>query len=366
MKVTPKEITVRDLINGYTDDGEAGVRGYGGKLDIRPPYQREFIYKDAQRDAVINTVTKDFPLNIMYWAVREDGGFEVIDGQQRTISICQYHDGDFSVRVGSFAELRAFHNLQPNERDQILNYKLMVYLCEGTDSEKLEWFRTINIAGVELTQQELRNAVYSGSWVTDAKRYFSKRGCAAEGLGSDYLNGSAIRQDYLETVIRWINNGDIDGYMSTNQDKANAGELWRYFQSVIAWVRATFPIYRREMKGVPWGELYNVHKDEDLDAKALETRVAALMADDDVTNKRGIYSYVLDGKERHLSIRTFSDNQKREAYENQRGICPACGKHYTLEEMHADHIVPWSKGGKTVARNCRMLCADDNRRKSAV
>ena len=366
MKITLKEITVRDLTDGYADDGEAGVVGFGGKLDIRPAYQREFIYKDAQRDAVINTVTKDFPLNVMYWAVRDDGHFEVIDGQQRTISICQYCEGDFSARVGSFAEPRAFHNLQPNERDKILDYKLMVYLCEGTDSEKLEWFRTINIAGEELTQQELRNAVYSGPWVTDAKRYFSKRGCPAEGMGSDYLTGSAIRQDYLETTIAWINNGDVDGYMATNQNKANAGELWRYFQGVIAWVQATFPTYRREMKVIPWGELYNVHKDEDLNAVQLEKRVAALMADEDVTKKRGIYSYLLDGKERHLSIRAFSDNQKREAYENQKGICPACGKQFAIGDMHADHITPWSKGGKTIALNCRMLCAADNRIKSAV
>lgn len=366
MKITFKEITVRDLTDGYEDNGDAGVVGFGGKLDIRPPYQREFIYKDAQRDAVINTVTKDFPLNVMYWSVQKDGKFEVIDGQQRTISICQFKEGDYSVRIGSFPEPRGFHNLQPDEREQILNYKLMVYLCEGTDSEKLEWFKTINIAGEELTQQELRNAVYSGSWVTDAKRYFSKRGCAAEGLGGDYLTGSAIRQDYLETTIDWINKGDIDGYMATNQNKANANELWRYFQNVIAWTKATFPVYRREMKGIAWGELYNAHKDEDLDAVKLEKRVAELLEDEDVTKKKGVYAYVLDGKERHLSIRAFTDNQKREAYEKQKGICPSCGKHFAIEDMHADHITPWSKGGKTVAANCRMLCADDNRIKSAI
>ncbi len=366
MKIKLKEITVRDLTAGYMDDGEAGVVGFGGLLDIRPPYQREFIYKDAQRDAVINTVTKSFPLNVMYWAVGDDGKYEVIDGQQRTISICQYVEGDFSAKIGNFEAPRAFHNLQTNERDQILDYKLMIYLCEGADSEKLEWFKTINIAGERLTDQELRNAVYSGSWVTDAKRYFSKRGCAAEGLGDDYLSGSAIRQDYLETTIAWINGGDIEGHMATHQHKANANELWRYFQNVIEWVKATFPNYRREMKGIAWGELYNAHKDEDLDAKALEARIAILMADDDVTKKRGIYSYVLDGNERNLSIRTFSDNQKREAYENQKGVCPACKKHFTIGEMHADHIKPWSKGGKTLAENCRMLCADDNRIKSAV
>lgn len=192
MNIELKEISVRELTNGYKDNQENGVIGYGGKLDIRPPYQREFIYKDKQRDAVINTITKEFPLNVIYWAVRDDGNYEVIDGQQRTISICQYVEGDFSVQVGSFPENRAFHNLQNDEKEQILNYKLMVYLCSGSDSEKLEWFRTINIAGEKLTDQELRNAVYSGSWVSDAKRYFSKSNCVAYSLGSDYLNGSPL------------------------------------------------------------------------------------------------------------------------------------------------------------------------------
>ena len=172
MNIELKKITIRELTEGYEDNDENGVVGYGGKLDIRPPYQREFVYKDKQRDAVIDTITKDFPLNVMYWAVREDGNFEVIDGQQRTISISQFIDGDFSVKIGNFPENRAFHNLQKDEKEQILNYELMVYLCSGTDSEKLEWFRTINIAGEKLTEQELRNAVYSGSWVSDAKRFF--------------------------------------------------------------------------------------------------------------------------------------------------------------------------------------------------
>jgi hypothetical protein len=366
MKIQLKEITIRELTEDYEDKDEAGVTGYGGKLDIRPPYQREFIYKDRQRDAVIQTVTRSFPLNVMYWAVREDGNFEVIDGQQRTISICQFVNGDYSVMAGSFDAPRAFHNLQPDERERILDYKLMVYFCHGTESEKLEWFRTINIAGEKLTEQELRNAVYAGSWVTDAKRYFSKRNCVAEGLGSDYLVGSAIRQDYLETAIDWTSDGEIEAHMSANQHKANAGELWRYFQSVVTWVKSTFPEYRKEMKGVAWGQLYNSFKDADLDAGELELRIAKLMADEDVTKKRGIYSFVLDSKESHLSLRAFSDNQRREAYERQNGVCPACNKRFSFDEMHGDHITPWSKGGRTQAANCRMLCAEDNRRKSAV
>lgn len=360
MNIELKEISVRDLTDAYIDDDEAGVRAYGGKLDIRPPYQREFIYADKQRDSVIDTVTKDFPLNVMYWAVREDGNFEVIDGQQRTISICQYVDGEFAFKD------RYFHNMQNDEKEQILDYKLMVYFCSGSDSEKLEWFKTINIAGEELTQQELRNAVYSGPWVTDAKRHFSKNGCPAYGLGSDYLSGTAIRQDYLETTIKWISEDQIEGHMAKNQNKPNASSLWLYFQSVIAWVQATYPNYRKEMKGVPWGELYNAHKDKELDAKSLEKEIVRLMSDEDVTKKKGIYAYLLDGKEKHLSIRSFSDNQKREAYERQKGICPVCNEHFDIDDMHGDHITPWHAGGRTIAENCQMLCKEDNRRKSGI
>lgn len=358
MNIELKEIIVRDLTNGYEDNEEDGVVGYGGKLDIRPPYQREFIYKDKQRDAVIDTITKEFPLNVMYWAVREDGKFEVIDGQQRTISICQFVEGDFAFNN------RYFHNLQKDEQEQILNYKLMVYLCSGTDSERLAWFKTINIAGEELTDQELRNAVYSGSWVSDAKRYFSKNGCVAYRIGGDYLNGSAIRQDYLETTIKWISKDDIEHYMAEHQHEPNSNEIWLYFQSVINWVKAVFPKYRREMKGIQWGFLYNEFKGQKFDSKKLEEEIAKLMEDEDVTNKKGIYLYVLTRKEKHLNIRDFSPNQRREAYERQQGICVVCKEHFEIEEMEADHIIPWHEGGKTSADNCQMLCKDDNRRKS--
>lgn len=360
MDITLKELTIRELVDGYEDNSEGGVKGYGGRLNIRPPYQREFVYKDKQRDAVINTLTRDFPLNVMYWAVCADGTYEVIDGQQRTISICQYVEGDFAFNE------RYFHNLQSDEQEQILNYKLMIYLCSGTDSQKLEWFRTINIAGEKLTEQELRNAVYAGSWLSDAKRYFSKTDCAAYNIGSDYLVGTPIRQDYLETVISWINNGDIEAYMAKQQNKPNANELWLYFQSVISWVKATFVKYRREMKGVDWGSLYAEFKDAELDSAKLEAEIAKLMADDDVSKKKGIYHYVLTRKEKHLSIRAFTDNQKREAYERQKGICTVCKEHFDIAEMEADHITPWHAGGKTDAANCQMLCKEDNRRKSGI
>jgi len=356
MKIELKEISVHSLTNGYEDKEENGVVGFGGKLDIRPPYQREFVYDEKERNAVINTLQKDFPLNVMYWAVSEDGNFEVIDGQQRTISICQYVNGDFSING------LAFHNLPKDKQDQILNYTLMVYYCSGTESEKLDWFETINIAGKILTPQELRNAVYSGPWVSDAKRYFSKN--SRPKIGDEYLTGSANRQEYLEIAIDWISKGNIKEYMSKNQHETNANELWLYFQAVISWIKATFPKYRNEMKGIKWGLLYNDYKDQKFDPKKLEDEITTLMLDEDVENKKGIYLYILTRKERFLNIRAFSDKQKREAYERQKGICPICTEDFQIEEMEGDHITPWHLGGKTTADNCQMLCKDDNRRKS--
>lgn len=357
MEIKLHKITVRDLTAGYADNAEQGVKAYGGKLDVRPPYQREFVYGEKQRSAVIDTLTQGFPLNVMYWATRDDGTFEIIDGQQRTISICQYVHGDFAYF------LRYFHNLQEDEKEQILNYELQVYICSGTDSEKLKWFETINIAGEKLTEQELRNAVYAGSWVSDAKRYFSKNNCAAYGLASKYVSGSPIRQDYLETAIRWISKGNIEVYMGNHQRDPNAVGLWNHFSSVINWVKAIFPKYRKEMKGVDWGTLYEKYHEKTLDAAALETEVTKLMMDSDVQKKPGIYPYVLDGDEHHLGIRAFDDNTKREVYERQQGICRICGKHFEIEQMEADHITPWKEGGRTIADNCQMLCRECNRRK---
>lgn len=363
MKIELKKIKVKDLTKDFEDNAEAGVVGYGGKLDIRPPYQREFIYKDEQRNAVIDTITKEFPLNVMYWAVREDGNFEIIDGQQRTISICQYVNNDFSIKG------MAFHNLTNDKQKQILDYELMVYFCEGKDSEKLEWFKTINIAGEKLTNQELRNAVYSGSWITDAKRYFSKTNCAAYKIGSDYLNGSPIRQDYLETAIKWISDGEIEDYMSKHQHDPNASALWIYFQSVISWIEATFPKKynknrKKFMKGIDWGVLYNQFKYKVLDADELEKEIQKLILDDDVTKKSGIYPYVLTRNEKYLSIRAFTDAIKIKVYEKQKGICAKCGEHFELNQMEADHITPWHEGGKTIEENCQMLCKTCNRKKS--
>lgn len=360
MEIELQKITVRELTAGYQDNEENGVVAYGGKLDVRPPYQREFVYKENQRNAVIDTLTQGFPLNVMYWAVRSDGTFEIIDGQQRTISICQYVNGDFAF------DFKYFHNLQKDEKEQILDYELNVYICSGTDSEKLKWFKTINIAGEKLTEQELRNAVYSGSWVADAKRYFSKNNCAAYGLASKYINGSPIRQDYLETAIDWISKGNIEVYMGNHQHDPTAIELWNYFSGVINWVKATFSKYRKEMKGVAWGPLYDKFGKSPLNPKELEEKVSKLMMDSDVQKKSGIYAYVLDGDERHLGIRLFDENTKREIYEKQQGVCPLCKKHFDIEQMEADHITPWKEGGRTIAENCQMLCRECNRRKGGA
>ncbi len=362
MKIALTKVTVRDLVKGYIDDGEGGVRGYGGKLDIRPPFQREFVYKDKQRDAVIETINKGFPLNVMYWALREDGTYEVIDGQQRTISVAQYVEGDYSL------DGRYFHNLQDDEQDRILNYTLQVYVCEGSASEKLAWFRIINIAGERLTDQELRNAVYAGPWVSDAKRHFSRKGatCPAYAIGSRYVNGRADRQEYLETAIQWIKDEDqaVEQYMAVHQHDKTATALWSHFQAVINRVEAVFPNYRTQMKGVDWGGLYKQLKNEKLDPERLEVEVGRLMIDDDVTKKAGIYPYLLTGEEKHLNIRAFSDAMKQRTFEIQKGICKVCAKVFEIVDMEADHITPWSEGGKTNEDNCQMLCKGCNRRKS--
>ena len=359
MKITLREITIRDLVQNYSNTEANGVIGYNNKLNIRPPYQREFVYNNKQRSAVIDSITKEYPLNVMYWATSIDGKFEVIDGQQRTISICQYVQGDFTFNN------RFFHNLCEDEQEQIYNYKLMVYVCEGTESEKLQWFKIINIAGEKLSEQELRNAVYAGAWLHDAKRYFSKNGCVAYSIGKSYLKGVPIRQQYLETAIKWISENNIETYMAKHQQDSNASALWLYFQSLITWVSITFTVKRRFMKGVPWGMLYNQYKDTQFDTKQIEIESAKLIADDDVTKKSGIYAYILTRDEKYLSIRVFTNTMKQKVYESQSGVCTICNSRFELSEMEGDHIVPWIEGGKTNEENCQMLCKTCNRRKSS-
>ena len=306
----------------------------------------------------------------MYWADCGDGihEYEVIDGQQRTISICQYITNQFS-----FAG-RKFHNLESDEQARLTEYRLTVYLCSGPPSDKLGWFKTINTAGEKLNSQELLNATFSGPWLSDAKRYFSRRGCPAQEIGGDYVSGKVNRQEFLETVLKWISRYisiedgrdiSIEDYMGEHQHNPHAKPLWGYFRSVIDWVEQTFTERRREMKGLDWGKLHHGHKDDTLDPQKIEARIQELLKDKDVQKKRGIYEYILTGDERHLNLRAFDSDMKRQVYENQGGRCRECDKEFPFSEVEADHITPWIKGGKTEESNCQVLCREHNRRKGA-
>ena len=370
MKIELHEIPIYEVADGYHEYEDNGVvEGYSGRLNIRPAFQREFIYDDEKRDNVIRSIRQNFPLNIMYWVCNEGGMYEMLDGQQRTISICRYLNDSFAV------DRMKFGNLTTEEQNQILNYRLMIYFCDGEEREKRDWFKIVNMAGEELTAQELRNAVYPGTWLNDAKRRFSRRNCPAYTTGGNYLTGDTLRQDYLETVIRWISdyNGNkgipddiICAYMSEHQRDSDCGVMWEYFQNVINWVQRIFPNYRSEMKHVQWGLYYNRHHEDKLDAKDLERQIEVLIDDDDVTSISGIYEYLLDGQEKHLNLRAFKPKEKRAAYERQNGKCARCGKEFAFEEMNADHITPWSKGGHTTSDNCQMLCKSCNRKKGNV
>lgn len=373
MKIELQKITIAAVAQNYRDNAEDGVVGLDGQLNIRPKYQREFVYDAKQRDAVLETIRKGFPLNVMYWAKNEDGTFEVLDGQQRTVSFCQYVAGHFSILIDG--RPMTMHNLTEPQRNHILDYELMVYVCEGDDQDKLDWFKTINIAGAKLTDQELRNAVYTGPWLTHAKSIFSKTGCAAYGLSSKYVSGSPIRQELLETALEWKSGNQPEQYMSAHQHDPNANELWTYFQNVIMWVQQTFTTYRKEMKSVDWGPLYDRFHDRTINTVEVEHQTAELMQDPDVTKRSGIYAYILTSDPKYLSIRAFDDRDKRAAFERQKGMCNNArkcrtpgnedGRHqFTFDEMQGDHIKPWSQGGHTTPENCQMLCIPCNRNKS--
>lgn len=368
MEIKLQSIRVRDLVADYENDPDKGVWSYGGRLDIRPPYQREFRYNLKQKQAVINTILRGFPLNTMYWSVVGDDKYEMIDGQQRTLSICEYYYHDCYI-VDKERGVLYYRSLTPEEKEDFLNYELTVYFCKGTDKEKLDWFRVINIAGERLLDQELLNAIYVGPFISDARRHFSKDECVAYKIANDLLNGVARNQDYLATILYWAARRDgvkeISEYMSLHQNDANANQLWAYFSAIVTWVRSTFTVYRKEMKGLDWGLLYDTYHEQIYDTNELEQRIHDLMEDDEIMKKPGIYSYVLSGDLRDLSFRTFDKKQKREAYERQQGICAHCGKHFELEEMEGDHITPWAEGGVTTSDNCQMLCKECNRRKGA-
>lgn len=371
MNITPITISIEELTENYQDDGDGGVVGYNHRLCIRPPYQREFVYKDKQRDAVIDTVMKSRPLNVMYWSKTGDDTYEVLDGQQRTISVAQYVNGDFPVKVNGNDKF--FHNLTDTEQRQILDYGLTIYVCDGTEEEKLEWFKVINIAGEVLTAQELLNATYTGPWLADAKMYFSRRNCVAGQMADGYIKGNPIRQDYLEKALSWI--ADRDGlasgqlYMAMHQHDTDANDLWLYFQTVINWAQRLFPKRKGITDRQDWGILYNKYGQKPYNSNTLGEDVKRLLMDDDVTKKAGIIPYVLSERtrhdEKHLSIRAFTEAQKMRAYERQGHKCPACQEQgieteYAFEDMQGDHIVPWCRGGRTVDDNLQMLCRKCN------
>jgi HNH endonuclease domain-containing protein len=370
MTIKQIEVTVGDIARGYINNEEQGVRGYGGQLDIRPPYQREFIYNENEQQAVISTVLKGYPLNVMYWVRRSEDAecpYEVMDGQQRTLSLCEYVDGKFAY------EFKNFFNQPADIQKLILDYPLTIYLCEGEPSEKLEWFKTINIAGKPLNEQEINNAVYAGPFVTDAKRHFSKSNCGAYRLGKDLVNGTPIRQEFLKKALEWMAEHEtregkpqsVVGYMAEHQHDPNANNLWTYFQNVLNWTITNFDLkkFKKIMKGLNWALYYDKYHSTTLDTADLASRISKLILDSDVQKQMGIIPYVLTGDERHLDLRGFPEDIKLAVWEKQHHICPSCQKEFDYEFMEGDHITPWREGGRTVIENCQMLCRECNRRK---
>lgn len=372
MTIDQQEVSIRELVDGYINNNEEGVRGFGGKLDIRPPYQREFIYGEKEQMAVIQTVLQGYPLNVMYWVRRSDDAecpYEVMDGQQRTLSICEYVANKFSY------DYKNFINQPEDIKNRILDYKLTIYVCEGEPSEKLEWFKTINIAGKALNEQEINNAIYAGPFVSDAKRHFSKNNCAAWRLGKDLVNGTANRQDFLKKALEWMAEHETRcgkpikavEYMAQHQHDPNANNLWTYFQNVLNWATTNFSMkqFKKIMKGLDWALYYDKYHDTTLDTVDLGKRISKLMMDGDIQKQSGIIPYVLTGDERMLDLRSFPEDIKLAVYEKQRHICPICQKEFGFEFMEGDHITPWRDGGRTVIENCQMLCKECNRRKGA-
>ena len=387
MEIREEKIKIRDLVASYNENEETDqVVGYNNKLNIRPSYQRQLVYETEQQEKVIDTILKKRPINIFYWAeVESDYPLEVMDGQQRIMSICHFYNNQ-GVSVKWNGLTCNFASLPSNIQNQFLDYEITVEFCNGTDDEKLEWFKTINIAGLKLTDQELRNATFTGRWLEDAKKYFSKRNCKAlknqgssgKELFGEYLSYNSvdcIRQDLLEKVLEWITDylevkgsdkaERIEKYMAAHKTDADAHELIEYYERVMNWVKRTFKVYRKTLlKGKDWGTLYNKYHKNTYDPDVIETRIQALLVDEDVTNQKGIVEYILSGNENKLNIRAFSERDKLRKYEEQKHVCPKCGEAFTYDEMEGDHIVPWSQGGKTEYDNLQMLCKKCNRRKS--
>ena len=382
MEITKKSITIRELCEGYVNESETqiedAVKAYGGKLCVRPAFQRAFVYDKKQENAVIDTAMKGFPLNIMYWVDNGDGTYDCLDGQQRTISLCNFVDGVSSFEApwfngGKKNYIHTIQRIDPDMYERFMNYELEVYICQGAKSERMEWFRTINIAGEELYPQELRNANYVSPWLTDAKRYFSKANasstakCPAERIGGQYTNKNANRQEILAQVISWrigsTEDTDICQYMEDHIHDKDASDLWNYFNEVIDWINEVFPgTYDKGMASVNWGYLYNNFSDEDLDPDEISNKFDELIdfkasKELDVSVAK-IVEYCITRDESLLKHRKFSEVQRTSLYNKQKGICPDCGQHYLKADMHAHHIIPWYNGGLTEINNGVMLCKE--------
>ncbi len=381
MEITKTAITIKDLCEGYVNetetDIEQGVYAYGGKLCVRPAFQRSFVYDAKQSNAVINTALKGFPLNIMYWVENDDGTYDCLDGQQRTISLANFVDGvtHFSApwfQDGKKIYFTTLKRLDPDLYNKFLNYELEIYICKGTKAEQMDWFRTINIAGEKLYDQELRNANYVSPWLTSAKKYFSKANanstakCPAELVGGDYTNKNANRQELLEQVISWIVDSDEDAnicqYMENHINDTDASELWNYYNDVIDWVKTFFDNKEKGLKSINWGHLYNLYKDEDINpddiTETFEKLIDAKASKELDISIAKIVEYCFSGDDTLLKHRAFSDIQKRSLYTTQKGCCKDCGKPFDLKDLHAHHIIPWYNGGTTDLANGVLLCKE--------
>lgn len=377
------EWTIADICDGfvYNELEAKGLFGMGGRLTIQPEYQRNYIYADGKRDvAVIDSVLKGYPLGVIYFVRTADGRYEVLDGQQRITSLGRFCTGKLGIKDNNGLP-QSIGSIAGEVKERFLNTQLMIYECEGSESEIKEWFRTINIAGIPLNTQELLNAVYSGPFVTAAKSVFSNSQNAKMQMWTAYISGAANRQDILATALEWVSQGRTEEYMRDHRFNSDITETVNYFNSVIDWARSVFPLIENEMRGLPWGEYYEKYHNRPYNPTEMVQRVRELYADPYVKNRRGIYEFLLGGERdtKLLDVRIFDEATRRAVYAQQteaaksagKSNCPYCAighdanarKIWKLNEMDADHVTAWSKGGTTSADNCQMLCKHHNRAK---
>lgn len=384
MKTTLRtDISIKDICEGflYNELEGKGLFGLSGTLTIQPEYQRNYIYADGKRDvAVIHSILKGYPLGLFYFNKINDKTLEVLDGQQRITSFGRFVTNKFAIKDENGME-QYFSGLAKDKQEKILTTELLIYECEGTETEIKEWFRTINIAGVPLSNQELLNAVYSGPFVTLGKEEFSNSQNANIQKWSAYISGSANRQDFLERALEWVSKGNVGDYMSLHRFDNTIAELKNYFTTVIDWVSTIFTDVESEMKGLEWGRLYETYKRQPYSPEEVSEKVKNLYADPYVKNRRGIFEFILGGSTdtKLLEVRVFDEATKKSIYTIQtaeaekKGIsnCPLCAighdsnktKLWRLAEMDADHVTAWSKGGATAPKNCQMLCKTHNKAK---